>query len=491
MYVPDLSSTNLCDNHTRSLIPKNATRYSDLPTDGWTVVAVAPWTNADCVQSFLAEIRGNPAAIAVLFYKPGDSTSAPPTGSDPSWDIGDGGKWKSNPFPIYALAPAIGEALMHELSLYSGNMTDVPHGDQLVKMYDSRNYIRLYADIDVNNTASIPSLWEFLIIVLCILLAVVVTTSVTMHLFQLRRRRQLQSRVARGEVDLEALGIKRLNVPQNVLDNMPIHTYSAPVESTSDTSATILTTGIQAKPARKIAFSQPTCPICLDDFIDSETNVRELPCSHIFHPECIDPFLRDNSSLCPMCKKSTLPPGYCPVRVTNLMVRRERLIRRMRHRLPVQPSDDQRARRLSRAVTNSFNHIRRNNTSQLLPNSSPDQQPGAQAGATEMTDISPPPPSASMAAGSAAVGDHLSVEDAPPPEVRAQGPSALRTWRRERLARAQRANFSQTAALAEDTRPKCKLFHLINAAVRTDFYPRAKSTRTRSSCPRLGPPFFE
>jgi hypothetical protein len=80
------------------------------------------------------------------------------------------------------------------------------------------------------------------------------------------------------------------------------------------------------------AFSQPTCPICLDDFEPGETQVRELPCRHIYHPECIDPFLLRTSSLCPMCKESVLPRGYCPTRITNVMVRRERILRRMRNR---------------------------------------------------------------------------------------------------------------------------------------------------------------
>jgi hypothetical protein len=61
--------------------------------------------------------------------------------------------------------------------------------------------------------------------------------------------------------------------------------------------------------------------------------VRELPCQHIFHPECVDAFLSTSSSLCPMCKKSALPRGYCPAIITNAMVRRERVVRRIRERV--------------------------------------------------------------------------------------------------------------------------------------------------------------
>jgi hypothetical protein len=196
-----------------------------------------------------------------------------------------------------------------------------------------------------------------------------------MHWMQGRRRRTLRRRVADGEVDLEALGIKRLTVPQEVLDNMPLYTYGSvvPVRPDATTIVPLTTVGADkdgttsvsssrpgspvptARPTPALvrsssyhptAYQQPTCAICLDDFIapDSDANepgtiVRELPCHHIFHPDCVDTFLRDNSSLCPMCKKTALPKGYCPANVTNAMVRRERMIRRLRDRVTV-GSDD-------------------------------------------------------------------------------------------------------------------------------------------------------
>ena len=444
-----------CDKETAALIPHNVTRYADLPSDGWTFVAVAPWTSPACVDLYLAQVRTNPSAVAAIFYQPGNSTTSPGDANSAAWNIGDGGKWKNNPFPIYAVPGIIGTTLMEELSLYSGNMTDVPHGDQLVHLYDSRNFVRLYTRIDVNNDGSIPSLWEFLIIVLCILLAVVIFTSAIMHLFQAKRRRSLQRRVRRGEVDLEALGIKRLNVPQNVLDKMPIYTYAAHEDATS--SASTEDTVQRSKTVRLVPFSQPTCPICLDDFVENETKVRELPCNHIFHPECIDSFLRDNSSLCPMCKKSTLPSGYCPVQVTNLMVRRERLIRRMRDRLPAErdlPSNALPGRRLSRALTNMGTTI--GERMQRRPSTMMPSQAGTDAStvvpSTEMSNLPEQPNQAHVAAPP----PEFEQGDVPPPEVRAQGASARRAWRRERLARAQREEFSETARAAVDTRPPCK-----------------------------------
>lgn len=170
----------------------------------------------------------------------------------------------------------------------------------------------------MSDCCPLASRWVFLITISAILLAIVLITFVVRR----RQRALLSLRVARGEVDLEALGIERLHVLQDVLDKMPKYIYTSKSEDAPATPC--------KPPTRQVQFSQPTCPICLDHFIHYETTIRELPCNHIFHPECIDPVLRGSSSLCPMCKKSVLPPGYCPVNVTNLMVRRERFIRRMR-----------------------------------------------------------------------------------------------------------------------------------------------------------------
>lgn len=200
-------------------------------------------------------------------------------------------------------------------------------------------------------------------VVLAILLIIIGATSILMHWIQRRRRRQLRQRVVSGEVDLEVLGIKRLTVPQDLLNKFPLYTYGTirpePAATKSETVARLEkdiaptpsrssspSPDIRPTPAiarastyRPSALDQPTCPICLDDFVpaDPTTNeagntVRELPCHHIFHPECVDTFLRDNSSLCPMCKTTCLPKGYCPKNVTNAMVRRERIMRRNRER---------------------------------------------------------------------------------------------------------------------------------------------------------------
>lgn len=42
------------------------------------------------------------------------------------------------------------------------------------------------------------------------------------------------------------------------------------------------------------------CCICLARYADND-ELRELPCIHVFHVECVDKWLKINAS-CPLCK---------------------------------------------------------------------------------------------------------------------------------------------------------------------------------------------
>ena len=468
LYVPTLSPSDPCINITAPYIPRNVTRKTDFPSyqDAVPLVTVAPWVSVDCTQSYLAAGRRD-GVRAAIFYQPGNSSAEPPAPGDSSWSLGDGGQWKeTNQYPVYAIPSAMGGTVMQELGLYSGNMTDVPYGEDLVTMYDPRNFARLYTDISLgSNGPALPSLWVFLIIVLGILLAVAGFTSLIMHLIQRTHRRDLQRRIARGEVNLEALGIKRLNVPQEILDKMPRYVYtskdgaqqSAIKEASPSPSSNLdaaETAAREALPKREVPFTQPTCSICLDDFEHNQTIVRELPCSHIFHPECIDGFLRDNSSLCPMCKKSALPQGYLATDVTNAMVRRERLIRRMRERVTTVTLEDGTTITRPRTYQTSggrrmvsFHHQFGRTSRRSRAESAYVAAPSARAGG-----------STEMATVPASTAPELSTSIEPPPEVQRAGTMARREWGRNRL----RSAVLQTPTADEEARamvqamPRCK-----------------------------------
>ncbi|EPE30824.1 RING/U-box [Glarea lozoyensis ATCC 20868] len=374
LYVPDLDRTDPCYNISKTHLPNNVTRQANLAPTDFALVALAPWINAECTQSYLRSARSDPSK-AFLFYLPDNSTEKPPSSSSPVWDLQDGGAWrKKNMYPVYAISGYLGGQLMVQLSHYSGNMTSVPYGHEISELpgTDPRDYVRMYTEIDTSNLSTLPSFWKMILVVVAVLVSILTLTSACMHLTQKRRRKSLQSRVESGDVNLEALGIKRLTIPQEILDLLPIFVYTDEISSQSgilpptpssppgeiSISEVLLTKQLEgarpgaietrsyipqetiiitdpadpnvALPHRFLPYTQPTCPICFDEYVSEVTEIKELPCGHIYHPECIDSFLGAKSSLCPLCKQCALPPGYCPVKVSNAMVRKERNIRKLR-----------------------------------------------------------------------------------------------------------------------------------------------------------------
>lgn len=185
-----------------------------------------------------------------------------------------------------------------------------------------------------------------------------------------KRREALQRRIEAGEVDLEYLALNQIKVPREVVDQMPLYVYPS-LASRSDTTlvqedgqestATGSCDQPQSSPVSymnttiakikkpepavtkmgsdstksltshfRLSHTQTTCAICLDDFVVGQSMIRELPCGHVFDPACIDTFLTENSSLCPLCKKSVLPPGSLNILVTNDMVRQDHAARHSR-----------------------------------------------------------------------------------------------------------------------------------------------------------------
>jgi hypothetical protein len=336
LYVPELDEASACiDASAPYMYMNNVTRIKDLPSTA-QVVAIAPWLSPDCTLSYLRSAQAD-RVTAFIFFLPDSTQGQPPAANDAAWGLGDGGQWKRyNNYPVYAIAAPPALTILNQLSLYSGNMTTAPYAADLRNRYPDTSLIRLFIDVDLGSTTGIPSIWIFLLIILVVLMTAVGFISCTMHFIQRRRRQDLRRRIVEGQVDVEALGIGRLTIPQETIDKMPLYPYSDSPPTTASSRqtkpfSTFDGSNADAQTSPQHLF-QPTCAICLDDYVPSETNVRQLPCRHIYHPECIDTFLRENSSLCPLCKKSALPTGYVPIQITDFMIQRDRVLRRQRIR---------------------------------------------------------------------------------------------------------------------------------------------------------------
>lgn len=71
------------------------------------------------------------------------------------------------------------------------------------------------------------------------------------------------------------------------LDEIPHATHvSSPIEETND----------------DLHFTSGTCAICLE-ILENDDDVRGLICGHVFHSECLDPWLTKRRACCPMCKR--------------------------------------------------------------------------------------------------------------------------------------------------------------------------------------------
>ncbi|CAG8528446.1 16776_t:CDS:2 [Funneliformis caledonium] len=158
-----------------------------------------------------------------------------------------------------------------------------------------------------------------------------VSILIHMRLYRLRRNQQLEIRRQRAAD--EVLGMKKWTLEKDIIDTFPIIIYDKKSGSTSEEqkissdmdnftvqfpldqhvqqSQQDITTipANQTSPTVTSASTDDdtdTCAICLEDFENGE-EIRELPCKHWYHIECIDPWLTTKSSSCPLCKKDCRP----------------------------------------------------------------------------------------------------------------------------------------------------------------------------------------
>ncbi|KAJ3023507.1 E3 ubiquitin-protein ligase rnf13 [Thoreauomyces humboldtii] len=89
--------------------------------------------------------------------------------------------------------------------------------------------------------------------------------------------------------------------PHHPLPSPSAPSASAPVLETAIDLSTMSLPDSGPEPPDGFSTSS-TCTFCLNDYVPGD-RVRELPCSHVFHSQCVDPWLSRNRRTCPVCSR--------------------------------------------------------------------------------------------------------------------------------------------------------------------------------------------
>jgi hypothetical protein len=84
------------------------------------------------------------------------------------------------------------------------------------------------------------------------------------------------------------------------LTGVEVERMAQPNTSAAQSSAPDATSGSE------VADSDTTCIVCFLDYEDRDV-LRQLPCRHDFHKDCIDSWLKHHRT-CPICRKELVPP---------------------------------------------------------------------------------------------------------------------------------------------------------------------------------------
>lgn len=113
-----------------------------------------------------------------------------------------------------------------------------------------------------------------------------------------RRRRRQRSVGAEDQADAPASAAADRGMSAAAIAALPTFAYEGP--------AALAQAGVPAAAALD-------CAVCLGQ-VEAGEKVRQLPkCTHLFHAECVDDWLRAHST-CPMCRAAVGPAATAPAK---------------------------------------------------------------------------------------------------------------------------------------------------------------------------------
>ncbi|KAI9225837.1 MAG: hypothetical protein DHS80DRAFT_33322 [Piptocephalis tieghemiana] len=227
--------------------------------------------------------------------------------------------------PVYAMDSTIGMNLLGDIRTANNTTTTDVHGNTYAE------YVRVSM---FPPSKSQLSLWEYALIIVAVFLVFIFFIVVFAHYILSRRRRAMNQSMPESSpqtprtmegVMTPALpfgpgttlwmsqsipGYNRYRLPlldKPTLESYPLQVYTSE-EAEEVEQAIVPQFGApipdkEKSPGEEHArYIMQTCSVCLDDFLVGD-ELRLLPCGHRFHSMCIDPWLLNKSSCCPLCKR--------------------------------------------------------------------------------------------------------------------------------------------------------------------------------------------
>ncbi|EPY49501.1 ubiquitin-protein ligase E3 [Schizosaccharomyces cryophilus OY26] len=294
---------------------------SDLHSFG--LVALAPFDK--CASSYVQQAISDDAN-AILFYNASTHTESSSNLNSFSHTVSKNARLS---IPMLLISHPYGLKFEDALRFYSAsNIQSLNDSDALVRRYGDINAKARIGTPVYRGQGSYKSLaWFYILIAVIAGLFLIISVYIILHFTGLLAGFYRTLRRAGIPIPERLTEPRRKKnqspVNKELLNTFPVRLYtvsgltppSATFQNTSGSASS--TSGSEEKKedagfnaVRPVNhYDQTECSVCLSNYSEDHSLYRELPCLHIYHPNCIDPYLLNISDKCPLCKQSVLPPS--------------------------------------------------------------------------------------------------------------------------------------------------------------------------------------
>ncbi|EPX75139.1 ubiquitin-protein ligase E3 [Schizosaccharomyces octosporus yFS286] len=324
-YFYRIAPTDNCNDTASLQASPSRTIYWDDVSDlqSFGLIALAPFDK--CAPNYAHRAMSD-NADAILFYNA--STYADSETNFDSFTRKISGSFLSN-LPMLLISHSYGLRFEDALTFYSApNIQLLPDNGMLVHKYGDINAKARLGTPVYRGQGTFKTLsWFYILIAIIAGIFLIVSVYIILHFTGILSGFYRTLRRAGAPIPQRFTTTRKKSksspVKKELLETFPVRLYtvseptlpSATYQTTND-SALSLSGSENSKndPALNEVrpvnhYDQNECTICLCDYSDDHKLYRELPCLHIYHPDCIDPYLLNISDKCPVCKQSVLPPS--------------------------------------------------------------------------------------------------------------------------------------------------------------------------------------